>query len=62
MDQCHYHPAVAGWRVCPGCAITLCVMCPAEVAGGQLACRRCGYVIGQFRQAPQREEPPWPRV
>jgi uncharacterized paraquat-inducible protein A len=58
VDQCHYHPTVRGWRVCPGCAITLCVMCLEEGVGGQLACPRCHYVIGQFRQTTRPEARP----
>jgi hypothetical protein len=45
MDACHYHPRVVGWWVCPGCAITLCILCPAQEPGRGLTCRRCGYLL-----------------
>jgi hypothetical protein len=45
VDPCHYHPRVAGWRACPGCAVPLCVLCLAREPGRGLACRRCGYLL-----------------
>jgi hypothetical protein len=45
MDQCHYHPTVAGKWVCPGCAITTCVLCVTLEPGRGLSCRRCGYLL-----------------